>query len=125
VGEHLKKQRLDLGRTQKEVAGEIGVREQTYGYWEQERTEPEIRFYPAIVRFLGYDPTPADPALSIGERLRVARRARGLSLEKTAELLGVDPTTLWKWEKRGASGRPARRVLWAVKEFLRGKAGER
>lgn len=88
--------------------------------WEKGRSEPEIRFYPSIIRFLGYDPTAADPALSLGERLRATRRARGLSQKAVARLLGVDPTTVRDWEERGEQGRPARRVLAAVEEFLRG-----
>jgi hypothetical protein len=27
-------------------------------------------------------------------------------------------STLWKWEKQGRVERPAKRVLWAVEEFL-------
>lgn len=120
LGEHLKKKRLDLGLIQREVAKEIAVSKATLYNWEKGRSEPEIRFYPAIIRFLGYDPTAADPALSLGERLRVTRRARGLSQEALARLLGVDPTTVRDWEERGEQGRPARRVLAAVEEFLRG-----
>lgn len=124
MGEHLKRRRLDLGKTQKEVAREIGVSHKTYEYWEQGRTaEPEIRHYPAIVRFLGYDPAPPDPTVSIGERLRAARRARGLSRKKLAKLIGIDESTLWKWEQRGKQGRPARRVMRAVEEFLREDEG--
>jgi transcriptional regulator with XRE-family HTH domain len=74
---------------------------------------------PAIIRFLGYDPTASDPTVSIGERLRATRRARGLSRKKVAVLLGIDESTLWKWEERGEQGRPARRVLATVEEFLR------
>ena len=55
--------------TQKEVARKLGVSHKTYEYWEQGRTaEPAIRHFPAIVLFLGYDPAPADPTFSIGER---------------------------------------------------------
>jgi transcriptional regulator with XRE-family HTH domain len=110
LGEHLKRRRLDLGLIQKEVAKEIRVSKATLFNWEKGRSEPEIRFYPAIIRFLGYDPTAptaADPALSLGERLRVTRRARGLSQEALARLLGIDPTTVRDLEERGEQGRPA------------------
>ncbi len=73
---------------------------------------------PAIIRFLGYDPTAPEATASIGERLKVIRRARGLSRQKLATLLGIDESTLWKWEERGEQARPARRVLRAVEEFL-------
>jgi transcriptional regulator with XRE-family HTH domain len=120
VGEHLKKKRLDLGLRQKDVAREVGVSQKTYEYWEGGRTvEPDIRHYPAIIRFLGYDPAQPDPTLYIGERLRAVRRARGLSRKKLAKQLGVDESTLWKWEERGEQGRPARKVLRVVEKFLR------
>lgn len=120
VGDHLKRRRLDLRLTQKEVAREIGVCQKTYEYWEQGRTaEPELRFYPAIIRFLGYDPTASEATASIGERLRARRRTRGLSRKKAAALLGIDESTLWKWEERGEQARPARRVMRAVEEFLK------
>jgi transcriptional regulator with XRE-family HTH domain len=121
LGEHLKRRRLDLGLVQREAAREIGVSKATLYNWEKGRNEPEIRFYSGIIRFLGYDPTAPGPTLSMGERLKAARRARGLSQAKLADLLGVDPTTVRDWEERGEQGRPARRVLRAVEEFLREK----
>ena len=51
---------------------------------------------PAIIRFLGFDPSPA--ANSLPERLVTARRALGLSQRKMAAKLGVDPTTHMGWE---------------------------
>lgn len=119
MGEHLKRRRLDLKHLQRQAAEEIGCSPASLLNWERGRAEPELRFMPAIIRFLGYDPTEPDPTLSIGERLRAARRARGLSRKKVAVLLGVDESTLWKWEKRGEQGRPARRVVRAVEGFLK------
>lgn len=116
MGEHLKRRRLDLKILQQQVAEEIGCSKASLLNWERGRAEPELRFMPAIIRFLGCDPTAPDSTLSIGERLRAARRAQGLSQEALARLLGIDPTTVREWEERGEQGRPARRV---VKEFLR------
>lgn len=59
IGEHLKRRRLDRGLRQKDVARELGVDFKIYENWEQEKYEPEDRFFPAIIRFLGYDPSPA------------------------------------------------------------------
>jgi DNA-binding XRE family transcriptional regulator len=61
VGEHLKKARLDRGIRQKEAARSIACRPATLGTWEKGRVAPDIRFWPAILRFLGYDPWP-EPA---------------------------------------------------------------
>ena len=64
--------------------------------WESNATVPEIRYIPAIIRFLGYDPLPV--ANSLREHLATARMTLGLSQRKMAERLGVDPATLMGWE---------------------------
>lgn len=38
----------------------------TFLHWEKGRVAPEVRFWPAIVRFLGYDPGPSPQALAGG-----------------------------------------------------------
>lgn len=43
---------MDLGLLQRQVATELGVTLQTYGYWETGRHEPEFRHLPAIIRLL-------------------------------------------------------------------------
>ncbi len=58
LGDHLKKRRMDLGITQKEAAHRIGAGQFTVINWEKGRTEPAVRFLPAIMPFLGYDPFP-------------------------------------------------------------------
>ena len=64
--------------------------------WEGNASVPEVRFIPAIIQFLGYNPLPATNSFS--ERLAAARRALGLSQQKMAEKLGIDPATLKGWE---------------------------
>jgi DNA-binding XRE family transcriptional regulator len=64
--------------------------------WEGNATVPEVRYIPAIIQFLGYNPLPA--ANSLAERLATARRTFGLSQRKMAGKLGVDPATLMGWE---------------------------
>jgi len=87
---------LDLGYLQKEVAAIIGVDKATIYNWERQRNQPEIRFIALIVGFLGYDPLPVPNSLS--EALILYRRRRGLSQERFAEKLKVNPTTLAGWE---------------------------
>jgi DNA-binding transcriptional regulator YiaG len=64
--------------------------------WESNATTPEVRYMPAIIQFLGYNPSLA--ASSLPERLATARRVLGLSQRKMARKLGVDPATLMGWE---------------------------
>jgi len=96
LGDHIRARRLDLNLLQKQVADQIGVHELTITNWEVSPTAPEVRYIPAIVQFLGYDPLPA--ATTLPERLASARRALGLSQRKMAGKLGVDPATLMGWE---------------------------
>jgi transcriptional regulator with XRE-family HTH domain len=96
LGDHIRAHRLDLKLLQKQVAEQIGVHEMTITLWEGNETQPEVRYIPAIIQFLGYSPLPA--ASSLSERLATARRALGLSQRKMAAKLGVDPATLMGWE---------------------------
>jgi len=52
--------------------------------------------WPSIIEFLGYEPwpEPTTPA----QKLQAARRRQGLSIERAAAALDVDPATLWWWE---------------------------
>lgn len=96
LGDHIRARRLDLKLLQKQVADQIGVHEMTITSWEGNATVPEVRYMPAIIQFLGYNPLPA--ASSLPERLVTARRELGLSQRKMAAKLGVDPATLMGWE---------------------------
>lgn len=95
-GEHLRRQRILKGLRQKDVAVAQGVSEAAIYSWETGRAEPEVRFLPKVIAFLGYCPyTPGRP---LAERLRVAREAQGLSRKRLARLVRVDEGTLWRWE---------------------------
>jgi transcriptional regulator with XRE-family HTH domain len=96
LGEHLRKRRLDLGLLQREVAERLGADLKTIANWEGQRSEPTFRHFPALLAFLGYDPRPE--GRTFGERLYRARTARGLSHRDLARLIGVDESTVWKWE---------------------------
>jgi transcriptional regulator with XRE-family HTH domain len=96
LGDHIRVRRLDLKLLQKKVAEQIGVNGATITSWERNASTPVIRYMPAIIRFIGYDPTP--PPSSLPERLRSARRELGLTQRRMAERLGVDPSTVRDWE---------------------------
>jgi transcriptional regulator with XRE-family HTH domain len=67
LGDHIRKRRLDLKLLQMQVAEQIGVDEATVTNWERNATIPALRFIPAIIQFLGYDPS--SPAISFSARL--------------------------------------------------------
>jgi transcriptional regulator with XRE-family HTH domain len=116
VGEHLKSVRLDRGMQQRDAAREIGCDPGTLLNWEKGRVAPDIRFWPAILAFLGYDPRP-EPA-GFGGRIRAAREAEGLSEEALARRLGLDPGTVVAWE-RGEVGRAYSRIWRVFERYLR------
>ncbi len=96
LGDHLRARRLDLGLLQKEMAQELEVSKDTVRNWEADRVQPTAWQFPGIVRFLGY--LPWGPAEAIADRLVFYRRVNGLSQRRLAEVLGVDPTTVARWE---------------------------
>ena len=99
LGQHLLARRLTLKLRQKDVGKLLGTDQFSVINWEKDRTSPAIRFYPAILAFLGYDPFPVPTALA--ERLRAKRRSLGLSIHSLAARLGVDPGRFADWEREG------------------------
>ena len=110
LGDHLRARRRALGLLQKEAAVQLGVCPETVIHWEKGQTEPEIGLWPAIIRFLGYDPVP--PPTTFATRLLAARRRLGLPRKVVALSLGVDDGTLGRWEQGQGNPNPG----------LRGKA---
>ena len=115
-GEHLLKRRIESGKTQGQVAFRLSVNEWTYLLWEKDRTKPMTRYYPALFRFLGYDPFPAPKTL--GERLRHKRMELGLSIREAARIAGVDEGTFARWEDGKWRPRSSQK---AVQRFLEAK----
>jgi transcriptional regulator with XRE-family HTH domain len=97
IGDHIRKCRLDHGLEQKAIAQRMGVCCGTIWNWEAGEREPEFRYMPAIIAWLGYDPRPMPQGFP--GRLRWLRTAKGWDFETCAKILGVDPSTLTKWER--------------------------
>lgn len=96
LGEHLKKRRRQLDLYQREAAKALKIDHLTYINWEKGHTQPYAHSYPAIIAFLGYDPTP-EPA-SVQEWIVSQRRKAGLARKTLARLLGWDEATLYRYE---------------------------
>jgi len=80
------------------VADRIGIWAQTVNYWENNYFNPEVRYVPGIVAFLGYEPSGPSPA-SFPLQLKVTRIAAGLTRRQLAAQLGVHPGTVAEWER--------------------------
>ena len=89
---------------QREVAERLGVSTASIVNWESGRSEPGHNYMPAIIRFLGYNPLP--PAKTWAGRLVSSRTALGLSQKQAAKRMGVDASTLarWEWGERKPAG---------------------
>ena len=114
IGDHLRKKRLDLELSQKEVAQIIGVSEATIWNWENNRKSPKVSFLPKIFEFLGY--SLYEPKISFPEKLAFLRKSLGLSQEKLAKLVGLDESTIRKLEK--GKSKPAKKTLEKLEKFF-------
>lgn len=105
IGDHLRKRRLDLGLLQRDVAKLIGVDHASIIHWEKNMNQPMVKYFPAIITFLGYNPLPRGE--SIAQKIKYCRQTLGLSLQELATELDIDPGTLSRWElgKREPTGR--------------------
>jgi site-specific DNA recombinase len=97
LGDHLLRRRLVLKLLQRQVAEQIGVNKASIGNWESNQSEPSVEYMPAIIRFLGYNPLP--PKEDWAPRLVQCRTILGLTQKESAHRMGVDPSTLAKWER--------------------------
>ncbi len=111
LGDHIRARRLDRGLGQRDVARLIGVSTSTISGWETVGREPEVRYLPAIIEFLGYNPEP-EPS-SFGERVAWHRQRHGLARKRLAPILGVDPASVNKVEVDRPIGRTLTKIFEA------------
>jgi DNA-binding transcriptional regulator YiaG len=98
IGEHIKKIRMDKGLLQKQVAEILHVSEDTVTYWENGRSQPQVKHYPTIIEFLGYYPF-AHETSSMAGKVKQLRHCLGYSYYAFAKFLNIDPTTVKRLEQ--------------------------
>ena len=103
-----------MGLLQPDAAQVIGVCKASIWQWENGRAEPEDRYYPSIIAFLGREPWPEPQTLA--ERLRAERRRRGMTARDAARAMGVAHGSVSSWES-GATA-PGKRDRKQVSDFL-------
>jgi transcriptional regulator with XRE-family HTH domain len=114
VGDHIRKRRLELALLQREVARRISTTTTTISRWETNETSPQVHHLPKIVWFLGYNPLPASKALP--GRLLMARELLGVTQRVMAKRLGIDPTTLARWENGKSC--PSKKLRAVIEHLL-------
>ncbi len=82
---------------QSEVAKILNVSPDCITYWENNRAQPHVSYYPRIIEFLGFLPFEFDTSTFVG-RLKTYRLIKGLSHRQLGKVLNVDATTIWGWE---------------------------
>jgi magnesium chelatase family protein len=100
LGQMLRRRRVERGLWLKDAAEEMGIGLFTLIKWEKQSSQPDSRYYPAIIAFLGYEPWP-EPKTP-GEMLLAERRRRGLTTRQAADLMRIDQGTLARWEANSA-----------------------
>ncbi len=95
----IRKRRLDLGLRQIDVAKMIGCDEMTIVNWEKGHRSPRVNHLARVVEFLGFNPFQDGDTMA--HRLVNHRKALGITQNEFARQIGVDPSTLSRWEHLG------------------------
>lgn len=85
---------------QKDVAAQIGISEDCLIYWENNRSTPQVKYYPKIIAFLAYFPFDIRP-LTLAQKITHYRYWHGLTQEELAQILNVNESTVFRYEKGG------------------------
>ena len=97
VGDHIRARRLSLKLWQEDVAKILQVSSDTITNWETDRSAPNVKYYPAIIKFLGYIPFMFDLS-KFGNKIKYYRYVKGLSHTEMGELLQRGASTIASWE---------------------------
>jgi transcriptional regulator with XRE-family HTH domain len=93
----IRKRRLDLALPQIDAAKMIGCDEMSIVNWEKGHRTPRVTHMAGVVEFLGFNPFQNRDNLA--HRLVNYRKALGVTQKEFAGQLGVDPSTLARWER--------------------------
>jgi len=97
IGEMIRKRRLDLGLRQIDAAKMIGCDEMSIVNWEKGHRCPRVNHMAGVVEFLGFNPFQNGDTMA--HRLVNHRKAHGMTQKDFAGQIGVDPSTLARWER--------------------------
>lgn len=96
---------MDLKLSQNDVAKILDVSTDCVTYWENNRSTPQIIFYPKIIEFLGYSPLDFDETTLSG-RIKAYRHRNGTTSKIFGNLLKVNPSAVTEWENGNSTPTP-------------------
>lgn len=96
VGEHIKYERVRRGLRQKDLALATNAGLWTVITWERHNAEPSVKFIPALIKWLGYDPFPVGE--TFGEKVKWKRKKVGLTRKAMAKQLRLNYSSVEQWE---------------------------
>ena len=120
LGLHIKKRRLELKLSQRQVGILIGVDDEAIMCWETGITEPQIQFVPSIIEFIGYNPYAHLETKTFGGKIKLYRLLHGLSYRNLAKVLDSDMGRVAMWEKN--KRKPKEPGLSQLLEILNGSS---
>lgn len=115
LGDHLRKERLNLGFIQKNIVRILQGNKDIIHNWENNHTSSALVHLPKIIDFLSYAPY-FGPCRSLGEKIIMYRQFLGLSQKALAKQFGVDPCTVRCWEKNESE--PKGVQYWNLSQFF-------
>ena len=83
--------------------------------WEKGYTQSRVNHMAGVTRFLGFNPIPKGETLA--QRIANYRKAQGTTQQEFAAQLGIDPSTLARWEREERE--PRGRFALKLNERLR------
>ena len=98
LGDHIRRRRIEKGQLQKDVAQIIGVSKDAVTYWENNRSQPQIHYYPAIISYLGYYPFDHETEGFAG-KIKKLRYSKGYSYKQMGIVFGINGSSVRAWER--------------------------
>ncbi len=97
LGDHLRKTRTDRNESQSYVAQKLGLtRTDSLTNWELNHFQPQARYNPLIIDYLGYTPLNNLVGTSLSKRIGQFLYVNGLTIKEGAENIDIDPSSLSK-----------------------------
>jgi len=120
IGDHIRAKRVTNNLQVKQLAKVLNITPSTLINWEYGNNTPTTTHMKAVVDFLEYCPLPTTlkPIKSIGQQVRLKRIYEGLTAKQFALKIGIDSSTILRWEVRETNPK-FNQIVESFREYLR------